>query len=154
MIKFIMKGVIFVLGIQSLMGNLQKQNIIEGEIRINYDVLQQKIVSIAQSEEVSALFRKLGEANAAEYEPSMDRPDEYRYERRDAYQPQERRNYNNRLRNESIKLCRHTVRSGDTLSDLAQEYGVSWKVIKKANRIADEHRLRIGENLVIPTRMA
>lgn len=46
----------------------------------------------------------------------------------------------------------HTIRSGDTLSGIAKQYGVSVASIVRANRLAsDKVRLRLGTRLVIPS---
>lgn len=45
---------------------------------------------------------------------------------------------------------KHTVRSGDTLWDLAKKYGVTTSEIRQANRMGAHDRLAIGEKLVIP----
>jgi N-acetylmuramoyl-L-alanine amidase len=44
---------------------------------------------------------------------------------------------------------KHTISRGDTLSGIAQQYGVSMRAIKSANRMAST-RVRIGQVLEIP----
>ena len=44
----------------------------------------------------------------------------------------------------------HVVAHGDTLSSIASKYSVSVDAIRKANRIADERKLPIGQTLTIP----
>jgi LysM repeat protein len=44
----------------------------------------------------------------------------------------------------------HTIVQGDTLSYLAQQYGVSVDEIMKANGITDPNKLSIGQKLIIP----
>lgn len=44
----------------------------------------------------------------------------------------------------------HKVAAGETLSHIASRYGVNVGDIQRANRIADVHRIREGQNLVIP----
>lgn len=43
-----------------------------------------------------------------------------------------------------------TVRSGDTLSSIARQYGVSMAALANANGISDPSRIRIGQQLTIP----
>jgi len=45
----------------------------------------------------------------------------------------------------------HVVRSGDTLSTLAQRYGTSIDALIAANRLKSSHRIFIGQRLQIPT---
>jgi LysM repeat protein len=44
----------------------------------------------------------------------------------------------------------HTVRPGDTLSEIADRYDVSVKAIADLNRIKDPRALQVGDRLVIP----
>ncbi|SJZ31391.1 peptidoglycan DD-metalloendopeptidase family protein [Selenihalanaerobacter shriftii] len=50
---------------------------------------------------------------------------------------------------EANSFNKHTVKSGDTLSELASTYDVSVEVIKKANDL-NSNVIRIGQELVIP----
>lgn len=45
---------------------------------------------------------------------------------------------------------RHRVVSGDSLSEIAQKYGVTTAVIKRANKIGRSNIIRLGETLVVP----
>lgn len=44
----------------------------------------------------------------------------------------------------------HTVVAGDTLGDLANQYGVSVEAIAAANDLPDVHTLEVGQQLLIP----
>jgi murein DD-endopeptidase MepM/ murein hydrolase activator NlpD len=44
----------------------------------------------------------------------------------------------------------HVVEPGDTLYDLARQYGVTEDAIQRANDIADPSALKVGERLIIP----
>ena len=44
----------------------------------------------------------------------------------------------------------HTVRQGETLSEIARAYGSRVDAIVQANNLEDAHRLRIGQTLFIP----
>lgn len=44
----------------------------------------------------------------------------------------------------------HVVQPGDTLSSIAQRYGVSMDDLARANYLTDAHRLEVGQQLVIP----
>jgi len=44
----------------------------------------------------------------------------------------------------------HTVKSGDTLSAIASQYGTTVEAIAEANKLADPNWLTIGQKLVIP----
>ncbi|MET0646626.1 MAG: LysM peptidoglycan-binding domain-containing protein [Pyrinomonadaceae bacterium] len=46
----------------------------------------------------------------------------------------------------------HTVKSGDTLSEIGQQYGVAWRDIFEANRdqLDDPDKIRPGQKLRIP----
>jgi murein DD-endopeptidase MepM/ murein hydrolase activator NlpD len=47
-----------------------------------------------------------------------------------------------------------TVKSGQTLSDIAQAYGVSTRTLVEANGLRSAHRIREGQRLTIPGRAA
>ena len=124
------------MGIQSLFGRLQNEGIVEGSVKINYSVLHAKVMSLVTSEEFQGLMNKIEETGENNYsQPREADTKEY--------------NYDN-IKRRSTRCFKHIVRQGETLSNLAECYGVSWKVIKKVNRIADERRLQIGQNLMIP----
>lgn len=44
----------------------------------------------------------------------------------------------------------HTVRPGETLTEIARRYGVSVEALAAANRLANPHQLRAGAKLVVP----
>ncbi len=44
----------------------------------------------------------------------------------------------------------YTVRSGDTLSGIAGEFGTTWQVLAQLNRLDDPTRLRVGQVLKLP----
>lgn len=46
----------------------------------------------------------------------------------------------------------HTVQSGETLSSIAAQYGVSAESIQGTNRIRDAKKLKVGQVLVIPAK--
>jgi hypothetical protein len=45
----------------------------------------------------------------------------------------------------------YVIQSGDTLLEIAQEYGVSVEAIQRANGIEDPRLLRVGQEVLIPT---
>ncbi len=52
-------------------------------------------------------------------------------------------------RGNGMKLVRHKVKSGDTLSVLASKYSTTTKVIQAANNLSNTN-IRVGQNLMIP----
>jgi len=44
----------------------------------------------------------------------------------------------------------HVVQPGETLSQIAKQYGVSVDALMATNHIADPHLIKIGQELVIP----
>lgn len=48
------------------------------------------------------------------------------------------------------EIYTHTIRSGETLSDIARAYGIDIDTILAANSIPDPNRIRVGETLSIP----
>ena len=46
----------------------------------------------------------------------------------------------------------YVVQAGDTLSEIAKEFGVAVKALQEVNAISDPTRLQIGQELVIPQR--
>jgi membrane-bound lytic murein transglycosylase D len=51
---------------------------------------------------------------------------------------------------ERVKLTRHEVKSGETLSTVARKYGVTASVLKQLNALSSTH-LRAGQELLIPS---
>lgn len=51
--------------------------------------------------------------------------------------------------NERMEWQRHTVRSGDTLSELARDFGTTSRAIRRVNNLASS-QIRIGQRLLIP----
>ncbi len=49
-----------------------------------------------------------------------------------------------------VTWVQHVVRRGDTLSEIARDYGVSVSAIRAANKRVNPRRLRIGQRLIIP----
>jgi len=47
-------------------------------------------------------------------------------------------------------ICRHTVRSGESISRIAVRYRVSRAALVHANRLANPHALRSGQQLAVP----
>ena len=45
---------------------------------------------------------------------------------------------------------KYKIKSGDTLSQIARNYGVSLKALKETNKIKDANKIRSGQNLVVP----
>ena len=53
--------------------------------------------------------------------------------------------------NERVLYARHRVRSGDTLYDLARDYGVSVSAIQQTNKMGRRTVIRVGDELIVPT---
>ncbi len=53
-------------------------------------------------------------------------------------------------RGKGMKVARYKVKSGDSLSVLANKYGTTTKVIRRANGLSNNN-IRIGQYLLIPT---
>lgn len=49
-----------------------------------------------------------------------------------------------------LRLKHHRVRQGETLSHISARYGVSIRAIAEVNRIRNIHRLKLGQDLIIP----
>ena len=54
-------------------------------------------------------------------------------------------------KNERVLYARHRVRTGETLSKLAGQYGVSVRAIQDSNGMGRSTMIRVGRTLVIPT---
>ncbi|CAM4316515.1 LysM peptidoglycan-binding domain-containing protein [Paenibacillus alkaliterrae] len=53
------------------------------------------------------------------------------------------------------KMKRHsdiiyTVKAGDTLSHIGQRFGISWRKLAEYNKLANPHRIRVGQQIRIP----
>ena len=49
-----------------------------------------------------------------------------------------------------LRLKHHRVRNGETLSHISARYGTSIRAIAEVNRIRNIHRLKLGQDLIIP----
>jgi len=47
-------------------------------------------------------------------------------------------------------VSRHTVTAGETLSSIADEYGVTWQELAQANNLKDPYTIYVGQVLCIP----
>jgi membrane-bound lytic murein transglycosylase D len=63
-------------------------------------------------------------------------------------------NFNKIPKEERLIWIRHTVRQGDTLSQLARRYGTTVKTLQEANRMGNRTLLSIGASLIIPAKGA
>ena len=141
MIKFLFKLLVVWLALQSALGYLRKEEIIYGSIEINYPALQKKVLEIIPTEQISEAIihivtKKLKETLAPGEEQKS------RFYRTDDVAARQ-----------NFREVVHVVHRGDTLSDLSEKYGVSWKVIKKINRIVNKDQLLVGQKLRIPSRL-
>ncbi|MFZ5518215.1 MAG: LysM peptidoglycan-binding domain-containing protein [Candidatus Zhuqueibacterota bacterium] len=141
MFKFLFKLFVGWLALQSVLGYLRREEIIYGSIEINYAALQRKIIEVIPTEEISeaiihAATNKMRDTFKSKQGYSIDSGD------------------NDERRNSYFKEVVHVVHRGETLYDLSERYGVSWKVIKKINRLENMNQLWVGQKLRIPTRLA
>lgn len=51
-----------------------------------------------------------------------------------------------------LRFTIHIVQSGDTLLSIAQQYGVSAEELAAENQLTDPNSLRVGQELIIPTK--
>ena len=49
---------------------------------------------------------------------------------------------------------KYTIKSGDTLSQVARDYGVSLAALKKANKIENVNKIRAGQKIVVPAKLS
>ncbi len=141
MIKFLFKLFVVWLALQSALGYLREEEIIHGSIEINYPVLQRKVLEVIPTEQISEAIIHLVTKKL-----------------RDALDADEERSFliHRKKDKKSSTVFReivHVVDCGDTLTDLSDRYGVSWKVIKKINHIENKDRLQVGQRLRIPSRV-
>lgn len=141
MIKFMFKLLVIWLALQSALGYLREQEIIYGSIEINYPVLQKKALEIIPTEEISeALIHLITKKLKESLTPETEQQNRF-------YRTNEVTN------RKSFKEIVHVVHQGDTLTELSEQYGISWKVIKKINRIENKDQLLVGQRLRIPSRL-
>jgi membrane-bound lytic murein transglycosylase D len=60
------------------------------------------------------------------------------------------RGYSDLPANQRVNFVEHVVRSGETLSEIGQRYGVSVRLLRAANDNVHPKRLRVGRRLVVP----
>jgi hypothetical protein len=51
---------------------------------------------------------------------------------------------------QSTCAARHTVKAGETISSIAEQYGVTWQEIAQANNLQDPYTIFVGQVLCIP----
>jgi LysM repeat protein len=49
---------------------------------------------------------------------------------------------------------KYTIKSGDSLSQVARDYGVSLAALKKANKIENVNKIRAGQKIAIPAKLS
>lgn len=54
------------------------------------------------------------------------------------------------IRESAVSWIRHRVAPGETLSQIAKNYGISVREIQRANRLSSAHRIAVGQQLKIP----
>ncbi len=143
MFKFLVKVGIVVLALQSGMSFLKKQEILIGDIRINYPVLKEKILSLIPTEKITekisdVVNSKISEVFSDETASSDKVPSDAAGEGFS--------DYNN------TRIFVHVVTDGETLNGLSERYGIPLQVIKKINNISDENDLTVGQQIKIPAR--
>lgn len=141
MMKSIIKTVIVLLALQSAMGYLRNEQIIEGSIRINYSVIQQKLIGAVPVRKItSGMVQAIAQTALQSVSPKLHAAEYCLAEGRDTKDVA------------AFKIVHHVVAEGESLAALAQIYGVHWRVIQKVNRIGDDEPLFVGQILRIPTR--
>ncbi len=142
MIKFIVKTVIVLLALQSAMDYLRQEEIIEGSIRINYPMFKQKLIAAVPTRKIvsgmaQVVARTVQHAASVEFGRGENLTSKTSaFEKQPAY-----------------KIVYHVVAEGESLAELAQRYQVHWRVIQKANQMADDEPLFVGQVLKIPSRI-
>lgn len=143
MFKFLVKVVIVVLALQSGMSYLKKEEILVGEIKINYPVLKEKLLKLIPTEKITdklmgVVNTKISQAFSTETKPQNQIISDTAKESFNEYQ--------------ESSIVVHIVTQGETLSELSHIYGISSQVIKKINNIGDENELTVGQKIRIPSR--
>jgi membrane-bound lytic murein transglycosylase D len=59
-------------------------------------------------------------------------------------------NYPQLAESKQTEWVQHVVRRGETLSDIAKQYGVSVTTLARRNNLGPKRRLQVGQSLVIP----
>ena len=138
MFKFLVKVVIVVLALQSGVSYLQKQEILVGEIRVNYPVLKAKLMELIPTEQITEKIKDV--VNSKINDPfsatNNNRDDVYSDPVIDYQKP---------------RIVVHVVSRGETLSTLSHAYGIPWQVMKKTNDLSNENDLGVGQQSRIPT---
>ncbi|MBN2091431.1 LysM peptidoglycan-binding domain-containing protein [candidate division KSB1 bacterium] len=147
----------------AVMNHLRNEEIITGQININYSKLVSSVTSNNVIRFVDTDINQYPDRNTIQYLP----PDNYRPERQQ-YQERNMR-YHQRdeeriedLFNEDEMIesgyapepisdtSVHVVRNGETLITLGTTYGISWRRIKDINGIYDVNDIRPGQKIWIP----
>jgi|SaaInl7_135m_RNA_FD_contig_21_3436677_length_597_multi_15_in_0_out_0_1 LysM repeat protein len=143
MFKFLVKVVIVVLAIQSGMGYLKKEDIIVGEIRINYPVLKEKLLKLVPTKKIAdklldVVNTKISQALGTKKETKTSAASE------NTIEPVNK--------NTVSRTFVHVVTRGETLVELSDIYGIPSPVIKKINNIQEKQKLLVGQRIRIPSR--
>ena len=142
MVKFLVKVVIVVLALQTAMNYLRKEEIIVGEIKINYPVVKEKLLKLIPKEKISEKLLDIVNTKIEKRVSSENKPD-YKL-----YSGEKSGNYQ---KNSFNAIVVHVVTQGETLSELSEIYGVNCKVLKKVNNLSDTMKLEVGQKIKIPT---
>jgi len=143
MFKFLVKVVIVVLALQSGMSYLKKEEILVGEIRVNYPVLKEKLLKLVPTDKITdklldVVNTKISQAITTDKETIINNVSE---------------GVNGSFeKNRETRTVVHVVTQGETLSELSEFYGISSQVIKKINNIQGEGKLSVGQRIRIPER--
>jgi len=143
MFKFLVKVVIVVLALQSGMSYLKKEDIIVGEIKINYPVLKEKLLKLIPTNKIAdklldVVNTKISQAFTTDKETENDIVSDNAMETLE--------------KNKKTRTVVHVVAQGETLGELSHIYGIPSPVIIKINNIQDDKKLSVGQRLRIPAR--
>ncbi len=141
MIKFIAKCIIVLLAFQSAMDYLRRQEIIEGSIKINFAVIQQKLFAAIPAKKIATGMLQFAEAKIEDgviLEVQVKESASL---------------IKSSIEGESVfKIVYHRVREGESLRELAQQYAIHWRVIQRMNQLLDGQPIYVGQVLKIPMR--
>ncbi len=143
MFKFMVKVVIVVLVLHTGMSYLKKERILDGDIRINYLVLKEKLKKLVPTQQLAA---ELVEAVNSKISPESKTASAMNQ------QTKAEAEADDLTENQDSRFVIHVVEQGETLQQLSRLYGVPSRVIQRINNLSSQDELTVGQEIRIPNR--
>jgi len=123
------------------MDYLRNQGVIDGSIKINFAVIQQKLFAAVSAKKIATCMLQIAEGKIEDWMISEVQVEESASLIKSSIEGES-----------AFKIVYHRVREGESLRALAQRYAIHWRVIQRMNQLLDGQPLYAGQVLKIPIR--